>query len=206
MINFNNVLLLGSKSPSRQQLLRDSQIPFALIDQRADESQCDWGLSLPHVVQSIARHKMNHLILSDGKKEGEVCFVLTADTLSQSLDGTLHGKPTDRADAIAKIKDARKGARLCSAFCLEKKIWRQGTWYTQQKIEEVVHASYIFDIPDEWIDIYLERSIGMQTAGAIAVEGYGAQFLKMVDGSYPAIVGLPMFELRHALEKVGFFN
>jgi septum formation protein len=69
-----------------------------------------------------------------------------------------------------------------------------------------VPAEYTFDIPDIWIDIYLAKSIGMQTAGAIAVEGYGAQFLKIVDGSYPSIVGLPMFQLRQALEEVGFFD
>jgi len=205
-INFNHILWLGSKSPSRQQLLKEAQIPFTLVAQDADETQCDWALPLPQVVQDIAQHKMAHLILPPGTAEGQICFVLTGDTLSQSLDGTVQGKPENRADAIAKIKDARAGARLCSAFCLEKKVWQNGAWHVQQRIEKVVASEYVFNIPDEWIEIYLERSIGLQTAGAVAVEGYGAQFLEVVHGSYSAIVGLPMFELRCALAAIGFFD
>ncbi len=198
-------LLLGSQSPSRQQLLSEAQIPFTRIDQRADESQCDWGLPLAQVVASIAQHKMNHVILPDGTQEGEHCFVLTADTLSQDLDGTIQGKPVDRADAVAKIKKARDGSRLCTAFCLDKRVWHNGAWEVAQRIEQAVHAQYQFVIPDEWINIYLDTSIGLKTAGAIAIEGYGAQFLRIADGAHSAIIGLPMFELREALQTVGFF-
>ena len=31
-------------------------------------------------------------------------------------------------------------------------------------------------------------------AGAAAVEGFGSQFLKMVDGSHSCIIGLPLYE------------
>ena len=51
----NNTLLLASKSQSRQRLLRDARIPFAIIEQEADESKCDWALPLEQVVQSIAQ-------------------------------------------------------------------------------------------------------------------------------------------------------
>ena len=66
---------------------------------------------------------------------------------------------------------------------------------------------YKFVIPDEWIEIYLKHSLlALSASNAIAVEGYGAQFLTAVNGSYSAIVGLPMFELRQALSDVGFFG
>src|SRR6266702_4570522 len=97
-----NILHFGSKSQSRRMLLEESQIPFVTINQDADESQCDWGLPLPQLVLSIALYKMQHVILADGMHEGEVCFVLTADTMSHDNMGVIHGKPVDRADAIAK--------------------------------------------------------------------------------------------------------
>jgi septum formation protein len=201
----NNILLVGSKSPSRQMLLRSAQIPFVLVEQDADESLCDWALPLPQIVMHIARFKMESLQLPAGK-DGQVCFVLTADTLAQDKDGTVQGKPADHDDAIAKIKSARDGSNLCTAFCLDKKIWQQGQWKLVERIEQVVHAEYLFAIPDEWIDIYLEKSIALNTAGAVTVEAFGNQFLKMVHGSYSAIIGLPLFELREALEKLGFFD
>jgi len=200
-----NILLLGSKSQSRQTLLREIQIPFKVVGQDADETQCDWGLPLPKLVQKIALHKMNHVVLPVGD-DGAICFVLTADTLSQDKSGMINGKPIDKNDAIIKIKMARKGTYLCTAFCLDRKIWRDGTWHVQERIEEWVPAEYNFIVPDDWIDIYLEKSSALQTSNAIAVEEFGGQFLQKVRGSYSAIVGLPLFQVRKALEHIRFFS
>ncbi len=200
-----NILYLASQSLSRQQLLREVQIPFELVSQTADEAACDWGLPLHKLVASIALYKMEHADLSGIDREKEI-FVLTADTLSQDANGAIQGKPKDRADAIEKIKEARGGTRLCTGFCLDKKAWKNGGWQTVDRIEQVVHASYKFIIPDEWIETYLEKSPGLNCSNAIAVEQYGGQFLKEVQGSYSAIVGLPLYEVREALEKLGFFR
>jgi len=205
MKNFKNQLYLGSKSASRQMLLRENRIPFSIVSQDADETQCDYGLPLDQLVAAIALHKMDHVILPPGKQDGDVCFVLTSDTLSQDKNGTVHGKPVDRADAIAKIKSARDGSRLCTAFCLDKRVWRAGAWAVEKRITKCVASEYLFFVPDAWIETYLDNSIGMQASNAIAIEGCGGQFLQWVRGSYTTIVGLPMFELREALEEIGFY-
>ena len=121
-----NVLYFGSKSQSRRMLLDESQIPFVTVNQDADESRCDWNLPLPQLVLSIALYKMQHVILPAGTSEGQVCFVLTADTMSHDAHGVVHGKPIDRADAIAKIKATAAGSFLCTAFCLDRKVWQSG--------------------------------------------------------------------------------
>jgi len=198
-------LLLGSKSQSRQQLLSEARIPFTVVSQDANETACDWNLPLVQLVEQIALYKMQHVQLPTGNK-GEYCFVLTADTLSQDADGKINGKPTDKTDAIAKIKAARSGSQLCTAFCLDKRIWHKNAWEVDQRIQKAVSAEYIFNIPDQWIEVYLKNSLGLSASNAIAVEGFGAQFLQVVHGSYSTIVGLPMFELRQALEELGFFK
>jgi|SRR4030095_586921 len=201
----NNILYFGSKSQSRRMLLEESHIPFVIINQDADESQCDWGLPLPQLVLSIALYKMQHVIVPDGTHEGDVCFVLTADTMSHDKMGVIHGKPVDRADAVEKIKTARQGSFLCTAFCLDKKVWQSGAWVLVERIADVVSAEFLYIISDEWIDIYLEKTPFLDVSGAIAVEKFGNQFLKTVHGSYSTIIGLPLFEVRQALEKLGFF-
>lgn len=205
MPHIKNVLLLGSKSQSRQKLLREAMIPFQLIEQDVDETECDWGLPLEKVVELIALHKMEHLIMPQGQ-EGQITFVLTADTLSQDKEGSINGKPIDRADAVAKIKAARKGSRLVTAFCLDKKIFRNGSWQTEKRIVRCVHAQYEFIISDRWIDIYIDNSPALNVSNAIAIEEFGAPFLKTLTGSYSTIVGLPLFELREALEELEFFT
>jgi len=199
-----NILYLGSKSQARKQLLEDAQIKFIIVPQDADESQCELSCSLRESVEVIALYKMEHVILPEGN-EGDTCFVLTADTLTENNDGSLSGKPKNRFDAIEMIKAARGGARVGTAFCVDRRVWRTDHWKVFKRVQGYAVGEYDLDIPDEWIDIYLEKSFSTSSSGAIAIEGYGEQFLKMVNGSYSAIVGLPMFEVREALQEIGFF-
>jgi septum formation protein len=186
-------------------LLDDAKISYVLAVMDADETACDWSQPLRKVVESIALFKMEHVILPPGKSDNEICFVLTADTLSQDAHGTISGKPKDRDDAILKLKAARDGIVTGTAFCLEKKVWRNGKWQIDRKNLGYAQAEYEFLVPNDKIDVYLghTNTLGSQ---AIAVESYGAQFLKSVRGSYTAIVGLPLYELRVALEEMNFFN
>lgn len=200
------ILLLGSKSISRQRLLQEAQIPFKVIGHSLDESACEVdNLTPQQIVEKIALEKMKHVNLPEGQG-GDICFVLTADTLCTTKDGQVQGKPVDRYDAIEKIKASRGGARVGSAFVLDKRAYRFDEWHVVERIQKFVHTDYVFEVPDEWIDIYLEKSVGLRASGAIAIEGFGEQFLKSVSGSYSAIVGLPMFELREVLSSLDFFE
>ena len=200
------ILYLASSSFSRAELLKTAGIPYKILLQDADELVCDWNLPLNKLVLAIAEHKMNHVIMPVDNKEGDACFVVTADTLSQSFDGKINGKPLDRDDAKNKIKKARKGNSLCSAFCLEKRVWHGNSWKTEKRISNIVCAELIFDIPDNMIDWYLDNSIAMKCSGAIQVEDLGQLFLKTISGSYSTIVGLPLFELRESLTELHFFD
>ena len=202
----HNILYLASKSASRRLLLQESKIPFTLIDQDANELACDWGLPLEQLVLTIALYKMDHAILPAGT-EGQIIFVLTADTLTQDLQGIIHGKPTDYDDAVKKIKSLRAGSRVFTGFCLDKKIFENGAWCLVERYTQCVGTQCIFTIPDNWIATYLaQQPTILDVAGAMAIEGFGMQFLASVDGSYSAIIGLPLMELRQALEQLGFFS
>src|SRR5215813_12720331 len=130
-------LYLASQSKSRQQLLQEALIPYPLLAQSADETACDWTQPLDQVVLSIALHKMEHITVPP-EKEGLEVLVLTADTLSHDTNGVIEGKPIDRADAIRKIKKARFGTHLYTAFCLDKKVFRSGQWHTLDRIHKAV--------------------------------------------------------------------
>lgn len=198
-------LYLASSSPSRRMLLDQAGIAYQLVKQDADERACDWGSSLEKIVEAIALHKMAHVVLPEGSFEGDTCFVLTADTLSEDMHGAISGKPVDRADAIEKIKSARDGMRTGTGFCLDRRVWRNGEWIIDKRIVRYVEAAYTFSIPDEWIDRYFTHTYGDKCSGAIAIEGFGGLFLKEVRGSYTTIVGLPLYEVRQALTEIGFY-
>jgi septum formation protein len=199
-----NRLLLGSKSSPRRILLEQSKIPFTVIEQHADEIICTIGLTRAQQVTAIAAQKMEHVILPPFSGQ-EIIFVLTADTLTEDSTGTIHGKPTDYADAVAMIKLARAGMSLSTAFCLETKIWSHNNWVTKDRIAQVISADYITDCPDNVIDYYLQNSNALECSGGFAVEGLGLQFIKTMHGSFSTIMGLPLFEVRQALDSLNFF-
>jgi len=199
------ILYFGSSSQSRYKLLHHARIPFTLVDQSADESKCDWNLPLSDVVKNIAAYKMQNVLLPMGT-EGEVCFVLTADTLTTDQHGAIHGKPTSEQDVIDKLKEVYKGPVITgTAFCLERRKYSDGAWHTQERTIEYAEAQYVFQVSDAWFQEYLKHSVGKVAAGAIGIEEYGDQFLKSLNGSRSAVIGLPLFELREALQKMGFF-
>ena len=200
------MLLLGSTSQSRQMLLKEALIPFQVIGHGADEDAVERSLPFKELLQAIARLKMEHVVLPNCYEEGEVVYVLTADSMGKDAQGIIHGKPKNEIDARAKIKALAQQSMTATAFCLDKKIMRNNKWTIEKRIERYVEATYEFIVPDAWVDRYLKHSWAMIASGAIAVELYGNQFLKSINGSYSTIVGLPMVEFREALEEIGFFE
>ena len=199
------ILLLASSSNSRQQLLTEAKIPYQVIGHDADETVCSSDLSLETIVREIALCKMAHACLPSGF-DGDVIFVLSADSLGSDRHGTIYGKPADRDDAIRMIKHLREGGRCATGFCVERKIYRDGQWETQKQICEVVAAEYVLDLPDLWIDRYIENTQALRASGGLAVEGYGGLFVKTIRGSFSTIRGLPLCAVRNALDACGFYE
>lgn len=227
-------LYLASTSRARRLLLVQSRIPFTVIQQTSDETVYSGNLSFQEIVTQIARSKMDHAVMpqdhlnqaslerADANIKGEsilqstahssstpkedTCFVLTADTLCVDNDGTLYGKPTDWDDAKRMLRIWRSGCTVATAFCLDKKLYNDGAWHTQERIERCVTTRISFDIPDEWLDTYIEQTASLSVAGAMAIEEYGALFVHSIEGSYTNIMGLPLYEVRQALSKLGFFS
>lgn len=198
-----NTLFLASKSKSRLYLMQVSCIEFALLEQYADESICKVGLTLQQQVMAIAEQKMSHVILPI-VEPNSIIFVLTADTMCQNKLGSIIGKPENRAHAHQMIKECRQGFTASTGFCIEKKHWDGKEWTTLEHVVDVVSSQYVFDIPDELIDLLIDTMHSMNCAGAATIEDFGAQFLRSVNGSYTNILGLPLYEIRQCLTVLGF--
>lgn len=202
-----NILYLASSSSSRQKLLDESQIPFIAIGHNADEDSVDKKLPFKKLILEIARLKMEHAQLPKGQKEGEEIFVLSADSMGYDEKGIVHGKSKNRADAVEKIRTlSGKLLTSATAFCLDKKRWSDNKWKLIARKESVVESQCKFKVIEKWIDRYLKYSWAMKSAGAISIELYGAQFLEWLNGSYSAVMGLPLYELREALDELNFFK
>jgi septum formation protein len=195
------MLYLASQSRIRHQLLQEAQIPFIVIDHNADERSISWTGPIEAVATAISQLKMASIQLDSNKFPHEV-ILLTADTLTADLEGNLYGKPADLQEAIEMVKQLRKGSVVSTAFCLQKRSFKNGIWDIAAQYCQAVTARCEFILQDhEVMDYFSKQPSALQAAGALTIEGYGNQFLKSVNGSYSTILGLPMFELQQALNK-----
>ncbi len=197
------VLYLASGSDGRKKLLIDAQIAFELTSHTADETECDLSEPIDVVVKHLALLKMKHVVLPDGH-EGQVVLVLTADTLTLNHEGKLMGKPVDHDDAIRMISD-KNPTLTGTAFCLEKKEFKNGLWHSVQQIIDYDQASCTVVVPDESVELYLSKIPYLKVSGALSISGFGEQFVIEIRGNYASVIGMPMFKLRQALQAMNFF-
>ena len=203
-------LLLASGSKSRAMLLNQASIPFNRIVHTADEESIAYDKPLAEIIPIIVELKMNHVALPQVEQFGDSILVLCADTMGATADGTIFAKPHDYHDAVRMIRAYRNGATVGTGFILRKYYYSDKQWHCVAQRQSYVESTCIFEVPNELIDWYLEKLDILDglsytnVSGAMAIEGVGSQFVKSIQGSYTAIVGLPLFELRQALTELGF--
>ena len=199
------VIYLASQSGSRKKLLDLAQIPYKTIEHRSDECAVPVVPSFKEYVLSIARDKMDHVVLPTNFSEGTDIFVLTADTLIRTAETKkILGKPENMSDAKRMLLMLRsERAELVTACCFDKKVFSNGEWGTVAKEHWTTSARFSFIVEENFVDTYFEKMPhALNACGAGIVEDFGLNFLKDVEGSFTAIIGLPLFELGHALSRL----
>jgi septum formation protein len=209
MVMSSDILYIASQSKPRQQLLDFAQISYSVLDHGSDENLDQTAYaSFNDYVLAIAKSKMNAVVLPERHNvDQDYLFVLTADTLIRNpRTGKIFGKPGSREKAIAMLKDERDGAvEVVTGCCLEKYVFRNGSWQRDQFSHWTTGALVEFYVDDESMDRYLTiLPIVVHCSGAGVVEDHGLSYLKSVNGSYTAVTGLPLYELRQELKKLNF--
>lgn len=195
-------LFLASKSASRKSLLEDARISFTVVNQDADEHFCDWGMPVEQLVVSIARHKLNHAELPLGA-EGERALVVTADTLVQDRAGAVYGKPDDRADAVRQLRALRDGLRVVTGMWVDRRRFSNGVWISERLESHLSGGTAVLALSDTDIEEYLNNApFALSVAGSLLVDGYGAQFVKEVHGSWTGMLGLAIPELKAIIRQL----
>jgi septum formation protein len=203
-----DVLYLASKSKPRQRLLTFAQISYKTIGHGSDERIENPDAPFAEQVLSIARSKIRTAQLP--KKDlvpTEYIFVLTADSLVRNpRTGIVLSKPLTRQGAIAMLTDERSGpVEVVTGCCLEKFHFRDGMWQQGELAHWTNTTAAEFYVDEDSIDRYLATfPIALQCSGAGVVEEHGLSYLKSINGSYSSVIGLPLYELRQELKKLGF--
>jgi septum formation protein len=182
-------LLLASSSPRRREILSALGLQFVVQNIAVDERVLP-GETPEQMVLRLAEAKAN------APATGPDDFVIGADT-AVVLDGTILGKPVDRADALDMLM--RLSGRSHSVLTGVVLRGPQGARSTLSRTE----VSFREISRDEALAYWHSGEPG-DKAGAYGIQGLGGMFVKNVAGSYSGVVGLPVFETTELLRQAGF--
>ncbi|HUP91688.1 MAG TPA: Maf family protein [Solimonas sp.] len=179
---------LASRSPRRQDLLRQLGYQFEAISADIDET--------PRAGESPQAYALR--MATEKARAARVRAslpVLGADT-DVVLDGRILGKPRDRVDALAMLSAlSGRTHEVCSGVAL-----LQGAQVsTALSVTEVSFGP----ITSAEAQAYWDSGEPADKAGAYAIQGLGALFVKEIRGSYSGVVGLPLYETAGLLRRFG---
>ncbi len=185
-------IILASSSPRRKELLEQVGLKFEIFSPDIDESVCI-GESADHYVQRLAEQKAQAILA-----QFPDAIVIAADT-SLVLDHKIIGKPESKQHAFEiwtalsdRQHDVFSGVCVMSSECdpntVQSMVVRTKVYF--QKLSQL-------DMEQYWAT---GEPIGK--AGAYAIQGYAAQFIPRIEGSYSNVVGLPLYETLQLLKNI----
>lgn len=182
-------LVLGSKSPRRQELLAGMGFQFEIRTKETEENYPS-DLNPIDVPLYLAEIKANALLetLSDSE------ILITSDTIVL-LEGEILGKPTDAEHAVEMLqKLSGKTHDVVTGVCLLS---------AQKKHAFSVTTKVHFKpLTIELITHYVTQYKPFDKAGSYGIQEWiGYVGIDKIEGSYFNVVGLPTAELWDALKN-----
>jgi septum formation protein len=185
-------IYLASSSPRRQELLSQLGLRFEVLAAAVDESVRD-GESGADYVGRLAAEKSAAALpaLAPGAPP-----VLAADTAVE-IDRRILGKPADESDAerMLTLLSGRTHEVLTAVSVRDN----------SRNLVEISRSRVRFRaISAPEIARYWQSGEPAGKAGAYAIQGLGAVFVEELSGSYTGVMGLPLYETAHILNKFGY--
>jgi len=187
-------LVLASASPRRLGLLAQVGIvPDSVVPADIDETPRKF--ERPRDLAKRLAVAKAHAVATLPDHHG--CYVLAADTVVACGRRILPKTetPEEASSCLALLSGRRH--RVYGGICL---ITPDG-----RSLEGVVMTAVHFKaLSRQEKEYYLRHGEWQGKAGGYAIQGHAACFVKQINGSYPNVVGLPLYEVVHLLRGNGF--
>lgn len=185
-------LYLASGSPRRRELLVQIGVPFVTLIASIDETALP-GEAAERYVERLAREKALAGLATLNEQAGAV--VLGADT-AVVLDGCILGKPADQVECLAM---------LAALSGREHQVLTAVALASAQGVESRVVTSRVRfrELRPGEAEAYWASGEPCDKAGSYGIQGLAAVFVSQLEGSYSAVVGLPLCETAQLLDTFG---
>lgn len=189
----NQALILASKSPRRRELLTQLGYLFTCLSADIDESIARQEKPADYVLRLALEKAQAILDVSD-----ENTTVLGSDTCVL-IDNEILLKPQNFADSqrMLTLLSGRQHQVLTAVAVIN----------LQQQLSTLVKTNVFFKkLSPVEIQNYWQTGEPQDKAGSYGIQGIGGQFVTKIQGSYSAVVGLPLYETVELLSQVGIKN
>jgi septum formation protein len=182
-------IILASRSPRRQQLLRDMGLKFDVVIRDFTEDYPE-SLSGEEIAYYLALEKVKTFRNEISDNE----IVITADTIVWCNNRVL-GKPADKNEAVRMIRDLSANTHevitgVCILSAFKERTFTESTKVTFEKLTE------------EEIAYYVDKYKPFDKAGAYGIQEWiGIAACSRIEGSYFNVVGLPVQKLYKELRE-----
>jgi septum formation protein len=214
MVSSRVPLVLGSASPARLATLQGAGVtPYVLVsdvdeDLVVTRALSQYGELAPgDVALLLARAKCEAVTTA---LAGDSCpedaptgaLVLGCDSVLE-LDGELHGKPADEAEATSRWERmrGRSGVLHTAHWLIDDRDGNDGgTGATMGAVASTtVHFA---KVSDQEIAAYVATGEPLHVAGAFTIDGLGGPFVSGIEGDHHNVVGVSLPLLREMLGEI----
>ncbi len=180
-------IILASASPRRKELLEQIGLEFTVMPSDVEENPTS---TLPQdVVIELSKEKARDVWEKTGHDDS---LVISADTIV-SVEGEILGKPKNEEDAVRML--GLLSGKEHQVYTGITMIWIDGEGKQEEYSFYVCTGVLMYRMNRAEIMEYVCGGEPMDKAGAYAVQGRAAAFIKSVRGEYSNVVGLPVGRL-----------
>ena len=186
----NKKIILASKSPRRQELIKELNFDFEIRTNEDVEEIYPNELDPYKVPEYLAASKANPIISSLSENE----ILLTSDTIVLFQNEIL-GKPKSKKEGIKMLKK------------LSGKTHEVITGVQLKDLNKTISFSSITKVffkhlTDKEISFYIEKHKPLDKAGSYAIQEWiGYVGVSRIEGCYYNVMGLPLYEIYKQIKK-----
>ena len=181
-------IILASKSPRRQYLLKELGLDFEILDISVNEEYPE-GLAAEEIALYLAELKAANM---DFNRIEENAIVITADTIV-CLGDEILGKPSGYGEAVRMLqKLSGKKHDVITGVCLRSK--------SKKRVFHSLSSVYFKELSLEEIEYYIDNFQPFDKAGGYGIQEWiGYIGIEKIEGSFFNVMGLPVKELYEEL-------
>lgn len=197
--------ILASGSPRRRELLEQVGLSFEILPAHGEEiitKELPWEIVEELSYQKAAEAAGRYVSENGAINEGDIHVIIGADTIV-AYGSEIMGKPKDTEDAVRMLTALQNNTHQVytgvTLALLSPDKTKTVTFHEKTDVS-------MYPMSPLQIREYVDTGEPADKAGAYAIQGKCAAYIKGINGDYNNVVGLPVGRLMQELSSINLIG